>query len=64
MRLQYGEFAEVMQLRYLERAALRIEFSEYQRLIDEAVISREVFKELLRDLDARWQRANQRPPST
>ena len=62
LRLQYGEFAEVMQVRYLERAALRIENSEYQRLVDEAVISREVFKDLLRDLDARWQSANQRPP--
>jgi CPA1 family monovalent cation:H+ antiporter len=61
LRLQYGEFAEGMQVRYLERAALRIEFSEYQRLIDEAVISREVFKELLRDIDARWHTANQRP---
>ena len=62
LRLQYGEFAEVMQVRYLERAALRIENSEYQRLVDEAVISREVFKDLLRDLDVRWQSANQRPP--
>lgn len=62
LRLQYGEFTEIMQVRYLERAALRIENSEYQRLIDEAVISREVFKELLRDLDSRWQSAYQRPP--
>jgi len=62
LRLQYGEFTEIMQVRYLERAALRIENSEYQRLIDEAVISREVFKELLRDIDSRWHSAHQRPP--
>ena len=62
LRLQYGEFTETMQARYLERAALRIEFSEYQSLIDEALISREVFNELLRDLDKRWHAANQRPP--
>lgn len=43
-------------------AALRIEFSEYQSLIDDALISREVFNELLRDLDKRRYNANHRPP--
>ena len=61
LRLQYSEFAEKMQLRYLERAALRIEHAEYLRLFNEAVISREVLRELLGDLSARWRSANRRP---
>lgn len=61
LRLQYGEFVEKMQLRYLERAALRIEHAENLRLFNEAVISREVLRELLGDLGARWRSANRRP---
>lgn len=62
LRLQYGEFAEKMQVCYLERAALRIEHAEYLRLFNEAVISREVLRELLADLSGRWRSANRRPP--
>jgi CPA1 family monovalent cation:H+ antiporter len=62
LRLQFGEFVEKMQLRYLERAALRIEHAEYVRLFNEAVISREVLRGLLGDLNARWRNANRRPP--
>jgi CPA1 family monovalent cation:H+ antiporter len=62
LRLQYGEFVEKMQLHYLERAALRIEHAEYVRLFNEAVISREVLRGLLGDLNARWRSANRRPP--
>lgn len=61
LRLQYGEFAEKMQVCYLERAALRIEHAEYLRLFNEAVISREVLRELLGDLRARWRSVNRRP---
>lgn len=61
LRLQYGEFAEKMQVQYLERAALRIEHAEYLCLFNEAVISREVLRELLGDLGARWRSANRRP---
>lgn len=62
LRLQYGDFTEEMQVRYLERAALRIEQAEYQRLFGEAVIGEEVLNERLRDLDARWHGADRRPP--
>lgn len=62
LRLQYGDFAEKMQIRYLERAALRIEQAEYLRLFNEAVIGREVLRGLLGDLSARWREANRRPP--
>ena len=61
LRLQYGDFAEKMQVRYLERAALRIEHAEYVRLFNEAVISREVLRGLLGDLSSRWRSANRRP---
>lgn len=62
LRLQYGEFVEHMQIRYLERAALRIEHAEYVRLFNEAVVSKEVLRELLGDLGGRWRIANRRPP--
>lgn len=62
LRLQYSAFAEEMQVRYLERAALRIEHAEYLRLFNEAVINREVLKELLGDLAERWRSAKRRPP--
>lgn len=61
LRLQYGEFVDKMQLQYLERAALRIEHAEYLRLFNEAVISREVLRELLGDLRTRWHGASRRP---
>lgn len=62
MRLQYEEFTETMQVRYLERAALRIEHAEYRHLIDDAVISREVFNERIRDIERRLGAVSQRPP--
>ncbi|MEO5338087.1 MAG: cation:proton antiporter [Magnetospirillum sp. WYHS-4] len=62
LRLQYGDFVEKMQIRYLERAALRIEDAEYQRLFNEAVIGKEVFDDLRRDLAGRWRNAEGRPP--
>lgn len=62
LRLQFGEFVEKMQLRYLERAALRIEHAEYVRLFNEAVIGKEVLRGLLGELNARWRSANRRPP--
>lgn len=61
LRLQYGEFVDKMQLQYLERAALRIEHAEYLRLFNEAVISREVLRELLGDLRTRWHGVSRRP---
>ncbi|WP_265949828.1 cyclic nucleotide-binding domain-containing protein [Dechloromonas sp. A34] len=61
LQLQYGEFVEKMQVQYLERAALRIEHAEYLRLFNEAVISREVLRELLGDLRTRWHGASRRP---
>lgn len=62
LRLQYGDFADKMQHRYLERAALRIEETEYQRLFNEAILGKEVLDDLMRDLTARWRAAGQRPP--
>lgn len=61
LRLQYGPFTAAMQLRYLERAALRIEDVEYRHLWAENVISREVYDDLQRDLAQRWRQADHRP---
>lgn len=62
LRLQYADFSRALQLQYLERAAVRIEEAEYQRLRAEAAISHEVLSDLLADLDRRSRRLARRPP--
>ena len=62
LRLQYGDFSRALQLQYLERAAVRIEEAEYQRLRAEAVIGHEVLTDLLSDLNHRSRRLARRPP--
>ena len=61
LRLQYADFSRALQTQYLERAALRIEETEYRRLRAEAVVGHEVFNDLMADLDARAARLARRP---
>ncbi|MBT6273017.1 MAG: cyclic nucleotide-binding domain-containing protein, partial [Chromatiales bacterium] len=42
--LQYPEYAERLQMRYLERGALQLEASSYQQMLSDAVISAEIYK--------------------
>lgn len=53
LRLQYPEYAETLQKRHLVRVALRLEESSYHQMLDENIISMEVFNDLGRELDKR-----------
>ena len=58
---RYPSYAEALRAQYLARVALRLQDQSYQERLDQALISREVFADLQRDLKARWAEVNQRP---
>ncbi len=58
---QYPEYAETLQKRHLARVALRLEEAGYRRMLDDRVISQEVFSDLIRDLDKRSHALDRRP---
>lgn len=62
LRLQYAGFFQALQVQYLERAARRVEESEYRRLRSDSVIGHEVFQTLQADLRARSAALSRRPP--
>ncbi len=62
LSLQYGGYAEKMRVQYVTRAALRFESGEYERQVNEGIISHEVFDDLQRQLLARRNQASERPP--
>ena len=59
--LQYPNFTRELRYQYLVRAALRVETAEYQRKLEESLISREVYRELERDIAFRRRKVEQRP---
>jgi len=62
LSLQYPGYAESIQERQLERAAIRFESAEYTRRLREGIISREVYKNLREQLARRRSAISQRPP--
>ena len=62
LSLQYPGYAESVKDRQLERAAIRFESAEYARRLRESVISREVYADLRRKLNARRKGVSRRPP--
>ena len=62
LSLQYPGYAESIQTRQLERAAIRFESAEYTRRLREGIISREVYKDLREKLAKRRSAISQRPP--
>jgi CPA1 family monovalent cation:H+ antiporter len=62
LSLQYPGYAESIQSRQLERAAIRFESAEYTRRLREGIISREVYKNLREQLARRRSAISQRPP--
>ncbi|MCA0301235.1 MAG: cation:proton antiporter [Proteobacteria bacterium] len=62
LSLQYPGYAESIQSRQLERAAIRFESAEYTRRLREGIISREVYKNLREELARRRGAISQRPP--
>ena len=62
LSLQYPGYAESIQARQLERAAIRFEAAEYARRLQEGIISREVYNDLRHQLAKRRGAIGQRPP--
>jgi CPA1 family monovalent cation:H+ antiporter len=62
LSLQYPGYAESIQARQLERAAIRFESAEYARRLSEGIISREVYNDLRAQLAERRSAIGQRPP--
>lgn len=61
LTLQYPGYAESIRDRQLERASIRFESAEYTRRLREAIISREVYADLRRELNARRKAVRRRP---
>lgn len=61
VELQYPGFARALRRQYLARAALRLEESAYRRQLEESVIGREVFADLMQDLQRRQRALGRRP---
>ena len=62
LSLQYPGYAESIQTRQLERAAIRFEAAEYARRVREGIISREVYDDLRQQLAERRSAIGERPP--
>jgi CPA1 family monovalent cation:H+ antiporter len=62
LSLQYPGYAESVQARQLERAAIRFESMEYNRRLREGIVSREVYNDLREQLVERRSAISQRPP--
>ena len=62
IELQFTSFAEALRAQYLARAGLRFEDAQYQRMLEESLISREVFNDLQSKLEARRQAVERQPP--
>ena len=62
LSLQYPGYAESIQQRQLDRAAIRFESTEYNRRLREGIISREVYNDLRGRLAERRGAISQRPP--
>ncbi|MGP1393895.1 MAG: cation:proton antiporter [Inquilinaceae bacterium] len=61
MRLQYPDYARVLEDRFLRRAALRMEETEYRILLQETLISQEVHLHLQARLRRAWGAMGTRP---
>jgi monovalent cation:H+ antiporter, CPA1 family len=62
LSLQYPGYAESIEARQLERAAIRFEAAEYERRLQEGIISREVYNDLRQQLVERRSAISRRPP--
>ena len=62
LSLQYPGYAESIATRQLERAAIRFESAEYERRLQEGIISREVYNDLREQLAERRGAISKRPP--
>jgi monovalent cation:H+ antiporter, CPA1 family len=61
LRLQYPDYAEMLEERYLGRVALRLEEDAFRNLLAESVVSQEIFNDLDRRVALRRRQLERRP---
>ncbi|MCX5590336.1 cation:proton antiporter [Alcaligenes endophyticus] len=61
LSLQYPAFSHWLQERYLARIVAAQERSRYRSMLSQALISSELYVELVRECDARWSYVSKRP---
>jgi CPA1 family monovalent cation:H+ antiporter len=61
LRLQYPDYAELLESRYLGRVSLRLEEDAFRDMLEESVVSQEIFNDLDRHLSDRRRRLERRP---
>lgn len=59
--LQYPTFAAALREQYLARTVLRLEAGDYERMFEDALISREVYRDLQHELAHRREALERRP---
>ena len=62
LRLQYPDYWEQVSGRYLSRVAVRLELEAYDRMLEERLLSPELFRTLASDLEARLHEFEAIPP--
>ena len=62
LRLQYPDYWEQVSGRYLSRVAVRLELEAYDRMLEERLLSPELFRTLASDLEARLHQFEAIPP--
>ncbi len=61
LRRQYPDYARALEERFLRQAALRMEEAEYRMLLDESMISPEIYQDLQERLGQGWTAVAGRP---
>ena len=61
LQLQYPEYFQILQKRYLSHVAIRLQEADYEQLHEDTVISGEVYKNLEAELEARSRKVQLRP---
>ncbi len=62
LTLAYPDYARTLQSRLLERVAVRLESADYDAMLENSVISHEVFSDLRQGMSARAAALDRRPP--
>ncbi len=62
LTLAYPDYARTLQSRLLERVAVRLESADYDAMLENSVISHEVFSDLRQGVSARAAALDRRPP--
>ncbi len=62
IELQYPRYAAELRVQYVARGALRLEEADYRDKFEQAFISPEVYRDLMRGIEARQAAHDRRPP--